>query len=68
VPEPQLCLASNAIESYPCAKCRAPMVLTRINTARLAFDIRTFECFNCDSVEKVMTETKRLTAVDLLRT
>lgn len=44
------------------------MVLTRINTARLAFDIRTFECFNCDSVEKVMTETKRLTAVDLLRT
>jgi hypothetical protein len=36
------------------------MVLTRINTARLAFDVRTFECFNCDNVDKVMTETKRI--------
>ena len=36
------------------------MVLTRINTARLAFDVRTFECCNCDNIDKVMTETKRV--------
>jgi hypothetical protein len=36
------------------------MALTRINTARLAFDVRTFECFNCNNVDKVMTETKRV--------
>ena len=35
------------------------MVLTRVNTARLSFDVRTFECFNCDNVEKVMEETRR---------
>jgi hypothetical protein len=59
VSEPQLCFASNKVEIHPCATCRAPMVLTRVNTARLAFDVRTFECFNCDNVDKVMTETKR---------
>ena len=57
--EPQLCLASSEIESHPCAKCSAPMVLTRVNTARLAFDVHTFECFNCDNVEKVIAETVR---------
>ncbi len=35
------------------------MVLTGVNTARLSFDVRTFECFNCDNVEKVMEETRR---------
>jgi hypothetical protein len=35
------------------------MVLTRVKTARLSFDVRTFECFNCDNVEKLMTETRR---------
>ena len=35
------------------------MVLTRIKTARLAFDVRTFECFNCDNVDQITTETKR---------
>jgi hypothetical protein len=58
--EPLLCFASSEIESHPCGKCRAPMVLTRVNTARLAFDVRTFECFNCDNVDKVLTETKRV--------
>jgi hypothetical protein len=57
--EQKLCFASNEIETHPCANCHAPMVLTRINTARLAFDVRTFECFNCDNIDKVMTETKR---------
>jgi hypothetical protein len=57
--EPQLCFTSNEIEIHPCVKCNAPMVLTRVNTARLAFDVRTFECFNCDNADKVMTETSR---------
>jgi hypothetical protein len=35
------------------------MVLTPVSTARLAFDVRTFECFNCDHVDKVIVETKR---------
>jgi hypothetical protein len=36
------------------------MALTRINTARLTFDVCTYECFNCDNVDKVMVETKRI--------
>jgi hypothetical protein len=60
--EPLLCFASSEIECHFCAMCQAPMVLTRINTARLAFDVRTFECFNCDNVDKVMTETKRVSS------
>jgi hypothetical protein len=35
------------------------MVLTRLNTVRLAFEARTYECFNCDNVDKVTIETKR---------
>jgi hypothetical protein len=62
--KPLLCFASNKIDSHPCAKCRAPMVLTRIKTARLAFDVCTFECFNCDNVDKIMTETKRGSTYD----
>ena len=57
--EQKLCFASNEIESHPCAKCHAPMVLTGVNTARLTFDVHTFECFNCDNLDKVMKETKR---------
>jgi hypothetical protein len=59
LPESQLRFVSDKIESHPCIKCKAPMALTRIKTARLAYDARTFECFNCDNVDKVMTETKR---------
>lgn len=58
--EPLLCFAASEIETHPCVKCQTPMVLTRVNTARLAFDVHTFECFNCDNVDKVMTETKRI--------
>jgi hypothetical protein len=57
--EPQLCFASNEVETHPCLKCNAPMVITRVNTARLTFDVRTFECFNCDNLDRLTTETKR---------
>jgi hypothetical protein len=39
------------------------MMLSRINTARLDFDVRTFECFNCDNLDKVIIETKRGSAL-----
>jgi hypothetical protein len=54
-----ICVASNEIKNQRCVKCQAPMVLTGVNTARLDFDVRTFECFNCESADKVMMETKR---------
>ena len=57
--EPKLGFATHEIEAHPCATCQAPMVLTRVNTARLSIDVHTFECFNCDNVEKVMEETRR---------
>jgi len=57
--EPKPSFAINEIEPHPCVKCQAPMVLTRVNTARRNFDVRTFECFNCDNVDKVTTETRR---------
>jgi hypothetical protein len=63
VSEPLLCYASSKVESHPCAKCQAPMVLMRLVTARLDFDVRTFECFNCDNVDQVTTETKREGAI-----
>jgi hypothetical protein len=61
--ESQLCFASSKVENHPCIKCQAPMMLSRINTARLDFDVRTFECFNCDNLDKVTIETKRGSAL-----
>jgi hypothetical protein len=50
--------AANRIEGLPCPECRAPMVLARIKPARLAFDLRAFECARCNHVENVMVEVK----------
>jgi hypothetical protein len=50
--EPLFCFTSNKIEVHPCPTCRAPMMLVSINSARLTFDMRTFECFNCEVVDK----------------
>jgi len=50
-PEPLFCFTSNKIEVHPCANCRAPMMLV-CNSGQLNFEMRTFECFNCDGVEK----------------
>ncbi len=46
--ESLICFTSNTIEIHPCPDCRAPM-LVRINSAP-DFDVRRFECFNCDNV------------------
>jgi hypothetical protein len=50
-PEPLFCFTSNNIEVHPCANCRAPMMLV-CNSGQSNFEMRTFECFNCDAVEK----------------
>jgi hypothetical protein len=50
-PEPLFCFTSNKIEVHPCANCRAPMMLV-CHSGQLNFEMRTFECFNCDGVEK----------------
>ena len=43
------CFTSNKIDIHPCPDCRAPM-LVRINSAGLGWDVRAFECFNCNKV------------------
>ena len=37
-----------------CPLCQAEMMLTRTMPARVGFDFRTFECPECDRVEKVI--------------
>jgi hypothetical protein len=56
---PRRYFTPNEIENQPCVKCHVSMVLTRVNTTRLDFEVRTFECFNCENLDKVMTEKKR---------
>ncbi len=55
-----------ALESGPCPKCEAPMMLARIIPGRLNFDLRTFECIKCDHVEKVLVATDPIKSPDAL--
>ena len=43
------CFTSNKIDFHPCPNCRAPM-LVRIRSTEPDLSIRSFECFNCDTV------------------
>jgi hypothetical protein len=61
--EPQLHFTSNEVEAYPCEKCHVPMVLTHVGTVRLTFNVRTFECFNCDNADRLMIETLRVSTL-----
>ena len=36
------------------------MVLTRIKSSRIGFELRSFQGVNCDHVDKVVTETKSM--------
>jgi hypothetical protein len=36
------------------------MVLTRIKSSRMGFELRSFQGVNCDHVDKVVTETKSM--------
>lgn len=45
---------TDRIESRHCSRCQALMVLARVAPARLGFDLQTFECLQCNQVEKVV--------------
>jgi hypothetical protein len=46
------CFTSNRIAIHPCPDCRAPMTLVYSNSSRTNTDMRTFQCFNCDSADR----------------
>ena len=57
--DPLFCFTSNNIDYHPCPNCRAPM-LVLINSAVLDLSVRTFECFNCDSVVTIPADQSEL--------
>jgi hypothetical protein len=42
-----------AIQRLHCSKCRARMILARIAPGPAGFELRTFDCSQCDRVEKI---------------
>jgi hypothetical protein len=50
-------VSTERIEGRHCLKCQALMVMARIAPARLGFVSQTFECVQCDHVEKVLSAT-----------
>ncbi len=53
--EPQFSRDTSAgkIESRLCLLCAAEMVAVRVTPARLGINARTYECLQCNRVEKV---------------
>jgi hypothetical protein len=49
--DPLFCFTSNTVEIHPCLNCHAPMTLISANSPQSDSPIRTFHCFNCDSVD-----------------
>jgi uncharacterized protein (UPF0212 family) len=45
------------IERRVCPKCHNHMLLAHIVPANMGFDLRTFECTNCEHVRDVIVET-----------
>jgi hypothetical protein len=39
-----------------CTKCRAEVMLVRIEPARDGFDLRSFECSQCNNVDQYIVE------------
>jgi hypothetical protein len=50
--DPLFCFTSNTVEIHPCLNCHAPMTLISGNSSQSNPHIRTFQCFNCDSVDR----------------
>ena len=42
-----------AIQQLRCPKCRARMKLARVSSGPTGFELRTFDCSNCDTVEQI---------------
>jgi hypothetical protein len=55
-----------AVESDPCPKCQGPMMLARVMPGRLKFDLRTFECVNCDHVKRTLVAADPISSSDAL--
>jgi tRNA(Ile2) C34 agmatinyltransferase TiaS len=53
-------LALTAVERPTCPKCRGTMTLVRIAQGRSGFDIRTFDCGNCDHAHIMTVATDRV--------
>jgi hypothetical protein len=47
----------DASERPLCSKCKAGMILVRIVQGPTGFDIRTFDCVNCDHAHIVTVAT-----------
>jgi hypothetical protein len=43
-------------EMEACTKCGAEMILVRIEPAKSDFDLRTFECSECNNVDQYINE------------
>ena len=54
------------IEPYRCPKCQTQMVLARTKAARFGFDVRTFECVNCDHIHKEHLAADPMTSSEVL--
>jgi len=46
----------NVIPQRPCPHCGLKMMLARIEPSRPGFDLRTFECRECDYTESVVAK------------
>jgi phage FluMu protein Com len=49
--------SSVAIRPHTCPKCSGPMILTRIKTSCIGFQMLTFRGIRCHHVDKVVSET-----------
>jgi RNase P subunit RPR2 len=45
------------MQRHACRKCHSHMMLARIASVSMGFDLRTFECLRCNHVREVMVET-----------
>jgi RNase P subunit RPR2 len=58
---PQVRSAPNHInvrmQRHACRKCHSNMMLARIASVSMGFDLRTFECLKCNHFREVMVET-----------
>jgi uncharacterized protein (UPF0212 family) len=48
------------IQRPACPRCHTHMMLARIMPVRIGFDLRIFECSNCDHAQEVMVATEAL--------
>ena len=46
-----------AIQQLRCPKCRARMKLARTSAGPTGFELRTFDCSECDHVEQIVIPT-----------